>query len=212
MESQVTTRFQVFAEEQQKELLQFLSSNFQPYNLELELYRHLVYWKHKHNKYKQFKREDFCIDGFMCNVQNNSHTILYVFDYKYSDRQARRRMYKMQNFISNHCFDKNINISSTSTLILNKTNSKCVSTESYVKKFEKYILQEMSIIRPTIIVAIGCYDIVSNLFQKYKKSDILSAIKYIPIIDIPPINLNVSDKLYQVHFEYVYFRKFGWNI
>lgn len=179
---------------------------------ELKLYSHLVQWKHKHNKYKKFRREDFCYDGFMFNLKTNSHSILYVFDYKYSDRHSRRRLYKMQEFISKHCFDKEITNNSTSTLILNKTNSKCIDTQSYVSIFEKYILEEIAIIKPTMIICLDCYDVVSNLFQKYNNSNILSAIKYMPIVDIPPINQNVNDRFFQLYFEYVYFRKFGWNI
>lgn len=209
MESQAITRFQAISKEQFQNV--FVTC-FQPYNAEMELYRHLVQWKHKHNKYRQFKREDFCYDGFMFNVKTNSHSILYVSDYQYNDRHSRRRLYKMQDFISKHCFDNEIHNHSTSNLILNKTNSKCINTESYVKIFEKEILQEISIIRPTIIICLGCYDVISNLFQKHENNNVLSAIKNIPIIDIPSINTSVNDRFFQLYFEYVYFRKFGWNI
>ena len=212
MESQATTMFQHFTIKESKELENLLANYFQPYNVKLQLHRFLVDWKSKHKKYKQYRKEDFCYDGFMYDIKSSSHSILYVFDYKYEDRQTMRRIWKMQNFISKHCFNTNITNNSTSYIVLNKTNSKCIDTKSYVKNFEKYILQEIAIIRPTMIICCGCYDTVSALFQKYSKSEILSAIKYTPLLEMLPLTLQVKDKLFQLHFEYVYFRKFGWNI
>lgn len=88
-----------------------------------------------------------------------------LFDYKDEDRHARKRMRNMQDFIVRHFFDKEINNSSATYFVLNKTSSKCVNTKEYVKKFEKYILEEIEIIRPTLIVCLGCYEIVNSLFQ-----------------------------------------------
>lgn len=211
MESQAVTRFNTFSKEHLIKFQKELAGYFQPYDKYLKLHSLLVTWKHKHKKYKKF-RDDFCYDGFLTYPTSNYHSILYVFDYKDDDRHARRRMRNMQDFIVRHSFDKEINNSSATYLVLNKTNSKCVNTKEYVKKFEKYILEEIEIIRPTLIVCLGCYEIVNSLFQKYSKNEILSAIKNTPIIDIPPIKLNVNDRLFQLHFEYVYFKVFGWNI
>lgn len=197
MESQATTSFQLFTENKSKDI---------------ELHNYLAQWKNKHNRNKYYRKEDFCYDGFMYNVCSNNKNILYIFDYKYNDRQSMNRVWKMQGFISKHCLVDNITIDSISYLILNKTNSKCIDTKKYVKNFEKQILGEICLISPTMIVCCGCYEIVENLFSKYNKSCFLSAIKYIPIIDMLPPTIKVSSKLYQLHFEYLYFRKFGWNI
>lgn len=208
MESQAITRFQTFSTEEITKLQNLLATYFQPCNVELKLYSHLVQWKHKHNKCKYFRREGFIEDGFNFNVQSSSHSILYIFDYKYDNRQTRRRLYKMQEFISKHCFDSEIKNYSTSTLILNKTNSLCINTESYVKRFSTYIIKEIEILHPSAIVCMGTYDIVSKLFKKYKNNEILSAIKYIPIIDMLPPNIKVNDKIFQLHWEFVWFSKF----
>lgn len=197
MESQATTSFQLFRKSKLKEI---------------ELHNYLAQWKSKHNRNKHYRKEDFCYDGFMYDTNCSNQSILYVFDYKYNDRQSMNRVWKMQRFISKHCLDDNITIDSISYLILNKTNSRCIDTKRYVKNFEKYILGEIDLLSPSIIVCCGCYDIVKDLFRKYEKSCFLSDIKYIPIIDMLAPRTEVSNRLYQVHFEYVYFRKFGWNI
>lgn len=204
MKSQLTTRFQSLAQ----------IERLTPFNMEITLHNYLATWKSQHKKYKKYRKEDFCYDGFMWNLINSSssHSILYVFDYNYSDRQSRRRLSNMQSFISRHSIDSEINNSSVSRLILNKTNSKCIDTIKYVQDFEEYILLEIAIIKPTMIIACGCYDIVNKMFQKYNKSDILSAIKYTPLLEMLPPTFHVKDKLFQLHFEYTYFSQFGWNV
>lgn len=138
MESQVTTRVR------------------EAWEIEIILHNFLADWKAKHNKVRKYRIEDFCYDGFTYNLssQSSTHSILYIVDYKYNDRQSRRRIGNMQYFISKHCLDENISHSSSSFIILNKTNSRCVDTAEYVKKFEKQILEEINIIRPTIIVCL----------------------------------------------------------
>ena len=150
----------------------------------------------------------------MWNLINSSssHSILYIFDYNYNDRQSRRRLNGMQSFISRHSIDSEINNSSISRLILNKTNSKCIDTIKYVQDFEEYILFEIAIIKPTIIIACGCYEIISNIFEKYIENEFLSAIKNIPILEMLPPTFKIKDKWFQLHFEDTYFRMFGWNI
>ncbi len=197
MEGQYTTSFQLSTKNRIKEI---------------ELHNYLSQWKNKHNRNRYYKKEDFCYDGFMYNTDSNAQNILYIFDYKYNDRQSINRIWKMQRFISKHCLDYNITVDSISYLILNKTNSKCIDTKEYVKNFEKQILGEIELLSPSIIVSCGCYKIVKELFNKYNKSRLLSAINHIPIIDMLPPTIQVSSKLYQLHFEYLYFRKFGWNI
>lgn len=204
MKSQLKPRFQSLAQ----------SERLTPFNMEITLHNYLATWKSQHKKYKKYRKEDFCYDGFMWNLINSSssHSILYVFDYNYSDRQSRRRLSNMQSFISRHSIDSEINNSSVSRLILNKTNSKCIDTIKYVQDFEEYILLEIAIIKPTMIIACGCYEIISNIFEKYVKSDVLSAIKNIPILEMLPPTFKTRDKYFQLHFEDAYFRMFGWNI
>lgn len=185
---------------------------FKTYLIEITLHNYLASWKQQHKKYKKYRKEEFYYDGFMYNLQNSSHSVLYIFDYKYDDRQTKRRIYNMQNFISRHCLDSEITNSSISYLILNKTNSKCIDTISYVKDFEINILQEISIIKPTMIICCGCYEVVSNIFEKYGNSDVLSAIKNIPRLEMLPPAFKIKDKWFQLHFEDKYFRMFGWNI
>ena len=202
VKSQLTTRFQSLAQ----------SERLTPFNTQMILYNYLVTWKHQHRKYKKYRKEDFYYDGFMWNLTNSSHSILYIFDYKYDDRHTRKRLWNMQEFISKHCFDSEINSSSISRLVLNKTNSKCIDTLSYINDFKEYILLEIAIIKPTIIVACGCYDVISNMLEQLNNESFLSAIKNIPILEMLPPTFKTNDKYFQLHFENVYFRKFGWNI
>ena len=204
MKNQLTTRFQSLAQ----------SKRLSPFDTEITLHNYLATWKSQHKKYKKYRKEDFCYDGFMWNLINSSssHSILYIFDYNYNDRQSRRRLNGMQSFISRHSIDSEINNSSISRLILNKTNSKCIDTIKYVQDFEEYILFEIAIIKPTIIIACGCYEIISNIFEKYIENEFLSAIKNIPILEMLPPTFKIKDKWFQLHFEDTYFRMFGWNI
>lgn len=185
-------------------------TSFQNFSTELILHSHLVKWKQKQLKCKKYRKETFIYDGFMYS-NSKTHTVLYIFDYKYEDRCTRKRLLKMQNFISRHSFDTTINTSSTTYLILNKTNSKCVDTKNYVSQFEQYILEEINILQPVMIICMGCYDIVNNIFQNHKNSEFLSAIKT-PILKMLPPTFKTTEKMYQLHFEDLYFRKFGWNI
>lgn len=198
MKSQLTSRFQSLAQ----------IERLTPFNTEITLHNYLASWKYQHKKYKKYRKEDFYYDGFMWNLTNSSHSILYIFDYNYNDRQTRRRLSNMQSFISRHSIDSEINNSSVSRLILNKTNSKCIDTIKYVQDFEEYILLEIAIIKPTMIIACGCYEMISNIFEKYIKSNVLSAIKNIPILEMLPPTFRVKDKYFQLHFEYVYFKQF----
>jgi hypothetical protein len=212
VESQVITRFQTISRKQEKELKSLIITYFQQYDTRLQLHSHLARWKGVQGKIRLYRKEEFCYDGYLCDLKSKAHTIMYITDYKYNDRQSRRRLNQMQSFISRHCFDSEISFGSISHLILNKTNSKCVNTDYYVKNFENYILQEINIIRPTIIVALGCSDIVQKLFDDNKENENLSAISNTPIVDMLPLTTKVNDHLFQAHFEYIYFRKFGWNI
>lgn len=206
MESQAIQGFQAITNEE------VFENYAKSYNKEIVLHNYLAQWKAKHNKNRKYRRYDFYYDGFMYDPKFNCHNVLYIFDYKYNDRQSIRRISRMQNFISKHCLDSHINSSSISYILLNKTNSKCSNTKEYVKTFEKYILQEINIIEPTIIVCCGCYDIVSKLFKDYQESCFLSAIKNIPLVNMLPIDVKVSNKLFQLHFEYFYLNLCGWDI
>lgn len=204
MKSQLTTRFQSLAQ----------SERLTPFEMEITLHNYLATWKSQHKKYKKYRKEEFYYDGFMWSLINSSssHSILYIFDYNYSDRQSRRRLNNMQSFISRHSIDSEIKNSSISRLILNKTNSKCIDTIKYVQDFAEYILLEIAIIKPTMIIACGCYEIISNIFEKYIENEFLSAIKNIPILEMLPPTFKIKDKWFQLHFEDAYFRMFGWNI
>lgn len=209
MESQDITRFQTFAVKENE--IQ-LKTCLTPFNIQLQLHNYLARWQNQHRKYKKYRKEDFYFDGFMYNLKQSSNSILYVFDYKYSDRQSMRRIYSIQDFISKHSIDPEINNSSISYLILNKTNSRCIKTLDYVNDFEKNIIEEIALIKPTMIICCGCYDIVNKMFQKYNKSEILSAIKNIPLLEMLPSTFQIKNKMFQLHFEYVYFKQFGWNV
>ena len=123
VKSQLTTKFQSLAQ----------SERLTPFDMEITLHNYLATWKSQHKKYKKYRKEDFCYDGFMWNLTNSSHSILYIFDYNYSDRQSRRRLNNMQDFISRHSIDSEIKNSSISRLVLNKTNSKCIDTIKFRK-------------------------------------------------------------------------------
>lgn len=105
-------------------------------------------WENKQRRTKKYKYEKFFHDGFLSERTEN--TVLYIINDK---RKFMKKVYNMQRYIvKNSIID--IGIDDVSYMFLNKTLSNIVDINEYSKKYTDFILEEINVIQPILIVCL----------------------------------------------------------
>ena len=159
-------------------------------------------WENKQRKTKKYKHEKFFHDGFLSERTKN--TVLYIINNK---RKFMKKVYNMQRYIMKNSI-VDIGIDDVSYMFLNKTLSNIVNINEYSKKYTDFITNEINIIRPILIICCGNFEIVDKILHNKRKEELTKDIKYIPLLDMFPVDMPMSQKEYQLWFEYTYYQKF----
>lgn len=180
------------------------SEFFPRVNRHIQLNILLRKWEEKQRRSKKYWNESFNHDGFLSEDTYNN--ILYIINDK---RTFFRLEYEMQRYIKKNSIGSFSN-SNVSYMFLDKTNSQIVNKNEYSKKYKDFILQEINVIRPIlIIVCDGNYDILYNMIHDKRNEELTKGIKYVPIINMSPLDMKTTPKkFYLSYFMYLYDRKF----
>lgn len=180
------------------------SDFFPRVNRHIQLNILLRKWEERQRRSKKYWNETFNHDGFLSEDVNNN--VLYIINDK---RNFMKRVHEMQRYIVKNAISPLTN-SNVAYMFVDKTNSQIVNKNEYSKKYRDFILQEINVIRPILIVVCdGNYDILYNMIHDKRNEELTKGIKYIPIINMQPLEMKTTPKKeYLLYFKYLYDRKF----
>ena len=157
-------------------------------------------WENKQKRTKNYHYEAFNHDGFL--TENTNNNVLYIINDK---RTFFKRQFEMQRYIIRNNIGSMFN-NNVTYMFLNKTNNKNIDINEYSKKYKKFILAELYILRPVLIVVCdGNYDIIQDMLNDKRNQEMTKHIQDTPILDMSPMNMTVASKReYILWFKYLY--------
>lgn len=157
-------------------------------------------WENKQKRSKNYHFESFNQDGFL--TEDNYNNVLYIINDK---RTFLKRHWEMQQYIIRNNIGSLYNQNVT-YMFLNKTNNKSIDINEYSRKYKKFILTELYILKPVLIVVCdGNYDIIRAILADKRNKEMTEHIQDTPILNMSPMNMSVATKReYLLYFKYLY--------
>lgn len=157
-------------------------------------------WENKQKRSKNYHFEAFNHDGFL--TDNTSDTVLYIINDK---MKFFKQGHEMQQYIVRNT-NGTLNHSNVAYMLWNKTNNKNININEYSKKYKKFILAELYILKPVLIVVCdGNYDIIRAILEDKRNAEMTKLFKIPPILNMAPMNMAVASKReFLLWFKYLY--------
>lgn len=144
-------------------------------NRHIQLNILLKKWEDKQKRSKSYRHEAFNHDGFL--TEGISNNVLYIINDK---KTFLKREYEMQQYIVRNSIGS-LNNSSATYMFLNKTNNKTLDINEYSKKYKKFLLAELYILKPVLIVVCdGNYDVIRSMLEDKRNQEMTQGIQDTP--------------------------------
>lgn len=179
---------------------------FPTVNKHIQLNILLRQWEEKQRRSKKYWNEKFNHDGFISD--NTYNNVLYIINPK-DKMNLLKRVSEMQNYIKKNS-PIDLGNCNEAYMFLNKTNNQNIDINEYSKKYKKFILAELSVLRPIlIIVCDNNYNVISNMLKDKRNEELTKGICHIPLLNMSPFSLSFSTRReFLLYFKYLFDKKF----